>query len=278
VPPYDRAMSRSPLRVLPSTPAAGPADWVRLFCRAQLQLARAVGEEQLLDGLTWIHSRDFQPRPEANCVLDAAVDPGGDPAVLLAEADAAAGDCPVRRWTLNPSLPPDRTVPLAEHLTRSGWTANPLDVLRLSRHRTPTATHHPSLTVIPARAAFGPFRALMAGRFDDAAAVDVAMLQVDDPHVDAWVALQDGAAVASVGLLNDGETGTVIDVFVAPPHRATGIGRHLLARTLDAAARTGHRHVLAGVRRGSTGLFTAMGFDPVGQWTAYERAGDPAEP
>ena len=252
---------------LPVSAAPPTADLVRLFHRAQLQRARAVAEEVAIDGGTWLHNRDLQPLGDANCVLDAAVDPGQTAVALVAEVNRLSADCPVRRWTLNPSLPADRTRPLAEHLTRSGWVPNPLDVLHLSRL---TGTPRPAgdLTVIPARAAYGPFRRLMDDRYGDARAT-AAVQSLDDPHLDAWLALRDGTAVAVVSLLNDGEAGTVTDLYVSPPQRGRGVGGAMLGRALESAGRSGHRHVLAGAAAG--GLFAAVGFRVVGQWVRYER-------
>ena len=116
----------------------------------------------------------------------------------------------------------------------------------------------------------------MADRFSDPAARDAAMLHLDDPHVDAWLALRAGRPVAAVSLLNDGDVGCVRDLYVTPAARGRGIGRLLLDRALESAARSGHRHVLAGVAPGGTGLFAAAGFEPVGRWVRYERA-DPAK-
>ncbi len=257
------------LPVSAARPAASAADLVRLFHRAQLQRARAIAEETVLDGSTWLHNPDLQPLPDANCVLDAAIDPGSTAAELMAEVDRLSVDCPVRGWTVNPSLPRDRTNPLVDHLTHAGWVPHPLDVLHLSRVKG-TAGPVASLTVIPARAAYGPLRRLMDDRFGDRRA-DATIQSIDDPHLDVWLALRNGGPVAVVSLLNDGEVGTVTDLFVVPSERKRGIGRLLLGRAFEASGRSGHRHVLAGVEPGRTGLFAAVGFETVGQWVRYER-------
>ena len=210
------------LNVLPAKPV--PGDPVRLFHRAQLQLARAIATEAELAVGTWLHNADLQPLAAANAVLDAALPPGVDAASAVADADAAAGNCPIQSWTVNPSLPAERTAPLAAHLARSGWTAVTADVLRLSR-LTPAANAPTDLTILPVRSAYGPFRRLMADRFATAVEADAAELQLDDPHLDAWLALRAGAAVATVALLTDGEVGTVSDLYVAPPRPRPGVGR-----------------------------------------------------
>ena len=261
-----------PLTVLPAAPPA--ADPVRLFDRVQLQRSRAVAEEVRLDGGTWLHNVALQPLAVANCVLDAAVDAGGDPAAVVAEVEAASAGCPVQGWTLNPSLPADRTAPLAGHLGGLGRVPDPVYVLLL-RQLSINSRPPPELTVIPARAAYGPLRRLLDERFagdpQGALKVEAAELALDDSHLDGWVAMRGGAAVGLVHLLNDGETGAVTDLYVTPAQRRGGIGRHLLWRALEAGGRAGHRHVVAGVRPGGTGLFAAAGFAAAGRWVQYVR-------
>ena len=266
-------MPPTPLRVLAAPRTAGPTDLVRLFHRAQLQQSRALAEEVALDGATWLSNRDLQPLAAANCVLDAALDPGTTAAEFVATVDRLASDSPVRGWTLNPSMPPERTMPLSDHLVAAGWVPRALDVLHLA-HLRPTVIDlrpPPGLTVIPARAAYGPFRRLMGDRYDTEVQTEAAVLTLDDPHLDALLALRAGVPVAAVSLLGDGEVGTVTDLYVAPPERRRGTGRLLLARALEAGSRSGHKHVLAGVEPGATGLFAAVGFEAVGRWIQYQR-------
>ena len=268
---YDRVMP--PLTILPAAASVGPSDLVRLFHRAQLQRSRAVAEEVHVDAGTWLRNRELQPLPIANCLLDAALEPGGDPAPVVAEVTAAAGDCPVRGWTLNPSLPVDRTAPLADELARAGWVPRSSAVLRLRQLSSIDPRPPAGVTVVPARAAYGPVRRLSADRFATAAEVEAAVLALDDPHLDGWVALRDGRAVATVGLLTDGEVGTVTDLYVTPAERGRGVGRHLLRRALETGGRAGHRHVLAGAAPGAAGVLTGVGFEPVGTWVQFVQPG-----
>jgi GNAT superfamily N-acetyltransferase len=264
-------MGSTPLPVLAAPPTAGPDDLVRRFHRARHQQARILGDETVVDGGTWIHNPDLQPLPDANCVLDAAVDPGSTAVELVTVVAHLSANCPVRAWTLNPSLPADRTQPLADHLAHHGWVPHVWDVLHLPRLITATIAAVGGVTVIPARAAYGPLRQLWDGRFGDAR-VDAALMSLDDPHLDGWVALRNGNAVAAVSMLNDGETGIVTDLYVSPGERRQGLGRMMLGRALEASGRSGHRHVLAGVRSGEAGLFPVVGFRPVGRWVRFERA------
>ena len=261
-------MARLP--VLSAPTANDPAGLTRLFHRAQLQLARAVADEEPTDGGTRLRNPDLRPLPIAHCVLDAALDPGETPAAFVGRIDTDADD-PVRGWTLNPSVSPDRTGPLSDHLLATGWRAVTRDVLHLTRWRGEPADTPTGWTVLPTRAAYGPFARLAAERFATEVEADAAVRQWDDPHLDGWVALRSGVAVAAVSLLNDGETGTVADLYVAPAERGRGWGRRLLARSVEAGGRAGHRRLLTGVPVNSTALFATAGFTPVGRWTQYVR-------
>ena len=202
-------------------------------------------------------------------MLDATVEPGRDPADLVAEVDALAVNCPVQGWTVNPSSPADRTGPLIEHLTRTGWTPTAVDVMHLRQLRTSLDPTAPAgLTVVPVRAAYGPFRQMTAARTTTSMAVDVAELRFDDAHLDGWVAIESGRAIATVAMLTDGDVATVTDLYVAPPHRGRGVGRLMLARALEVGGRAGHRHVLAA---GPADVLTSVGFETVGRWVQYVR-------
>ena len=252
---------------MPPLPVLPPArsDPLRLFHRAMLQRSRAVAADEVtLTGGTWLRNPAL-PLPAANCVLDASIDPGGDPAAVVAQA--ADAHCPVRGWTLNPSLSPDRTAPLAEYLLRTGWHPAPLHVLRLDRLTAGERTLAADVTIVPTRSAYGPFRRLMADRFATAVEAEAAELLLDDAHVDAWVALRAGRPVAAVSLLNDGQTGTITDLYAAAAH--ADLAGPMLRRAAEAAGRAGHALLLAAAA--DVAAYAAVGFTPVGQWVQYVR-------
>ena len=112
------AMPTTPLRVVAAPPAA---DAVRLFHRSQLQWARGVAEEVPVDGGTWLRNPDLQPLADANCVLDAALDPGETVAAWADRFAAIAVDCPVARVDVEPVVGgrphgPDRRTPDPDRL------------------------------------------------------------------------------------------------------------------------------------------------------------------
>src|SRR5437868_1200597 len=73
---------------------------------------------------------------------------------------------------------------------------------------------------------------------------DASLLHLDDPHYDALLALKDGAAVASIGVLAVGEIGRIDEVYVAEQHRRQGLGRVMMNRVLEICARSLFKHVL----------------------------------
>ena len=95
---------------------------------------------------------------------------------------------------------------------------------------------------------------------------------LDDPHWDALLALEDGRAIAGVGVLAVGELGLVEQVYVAPTHRRRGIGRVMMGRALEICARAQFRHVFLSVSASNEpakGLYRNMGFERIGETVAY---------
>jgi ribosomal protein S18 acetylase RimI-like enzyme len=136
------------------------------------------------------------------------------------------------------------------------------------------------LKVIPTRASFRHARELAeeAARqwSNDATVVnqlaEKAMLQLDDPHCDSLLAIQDGAAVARVDVLAVGEIGRIDEVYVAEPMRRRGIGRMMVARALEICGRSLFKHVLLACDATNTpaqALYAGLGFRKVGELARY---------
>lgn len=321
-----------PLPVLSAARAATDADLLRLFHKTERAWAEHLGEATQLDAGVAVVAADLPGVWDGNRVLEAAVPPGWTPADAVAEVEAhfaattaaadgedaagttdgppAIGVRPPSRcgeWVLNPSAPPDRTAPLADHLLALGYTAVTNDVMALGPADRPVMAPPTGVTVLPARAAFRHARALAAEaaaeRFtaghapasgcaageavaggavtevavaDDAIAgwAEAHLRHLDDPHVDALLALRDGRAVGRAAVLAVGDVGRIDDVYVAPNARRQGVGRLLLARALEVCARSVFRHVLLGVppdNFAAIALYRSFGFRKVGTTTAYWR-------
>ncbi len=262
-----------PLPVLPHATSATPQSLVRLFHQSQLEWCRHVGTEFVHDAGTFIHSKDRPDVPDANCFLEARILPGTLPEQLLNDADSIARELgsAVRLLTLSPALSSEQDQSLADALARRGWQTQLQDILLLRRYQ--TRRFKPvGLTVIPARAAFQQYEKLMTLAFPgDRQAVEAAMLHLDDSHFEASLALQDGKAVATIGLLTSGEIGTVRQWYVAEPQRRRGIGRSMLEQTIDLCGRATLRSVMIAVPADCPvkSTLSSLGFEKIGEYIAF---------
>jgi ribosomal-protein-alanine N-acetyltransferase len=98
------------------------------------------------------------------------------------------------------------------------------------------------------------------------------MMHLDDPHWDALLALKDGTAVATLGVLAVGEIGRIEQVFVSPEHRRRGIGRTMMSRALEICARSLFKHVFLSCDGDNTpaiALYKELGFTKIGEIVSY---------
>ena len=249
----------TPLTVLKTSSASSPEQLVRLFHQSQLEWARHLGEETELDFGRWIDG--------PNCLLDAFPLPGMKASDLI-------GEMASRSWegcSLNPSAAKEQTAPLVDALLTAAWTACPLNILYRNQ-KTDLAANQAidGLKIIPARASYRHYRQLMEDR--DSTNTDTAMSHLDDSHFDVLLALKDGNAIGSIGVLTSGEVGTIREWYVTPPQRHSGVGRLLLTRALEIAARGMLRHVMIGLPDSTDpaqGLCQTAGFQIIGQWASF---------
>ena len=222
-----------PLSVLHARGEVRPEDLVRLYHRTELHWTRNLAEELPLDVGVAFFNKDLPGVWDANRVLDAAVPEGTSPEDAVAEVERTfAGEgAACRAWVMNPSAPSARTAPLAARLLSQGWEADPVDVLHLAaapRAREEGEGGAAGLTIIPARASFRHARQLAeesAGRWGEPQVAEADMLQLDDPHWDALLAIENGAAAGRAGVLAVGDVGRIDGVYVAAAHRRRGVGR-----------------------------------------------------
>ena len=188
-----------PLPILQGGREASRDDLVRLFHRTELHWTRHVAEEAPLDVGTAFSNPELSNIWYANRVLDAAVPEGTTPADAAEEVRQHYHARGARCWqfVMNPSAPPARTAPLAEHLAAGGWVKEAFDILHLAGV-TPAAApprETAGLTIIPARASFRHARALeeVASRiWNEPQLVEASLAHLDDPHWDALLALKGG--------------------------------------------------------------------------------------
>ena len=269
-----------PLPILNDPTDPTPDNLVRLYHRAVLHFTRHLGEETALDAGTAFTNPDLPDVDDANTLLDAKVPEGSKSGEVLREVEdhyrAAGVRC--RSIVPNPSAPAALTEPLVEHLLAAGWTRHAADIY----HRAGPPPRPPGsaagLTVIPARASFRHAQALAeqgAAEAGNPRLAAAALAHLDDPHWDALLALRDGAAVATVGVLAVGDLGAIDGLYVAAPFRRQGVGRSMLDRAMEICARSLFKHVMLSVPPGNTPaarLYESFGFRVVGQVASYRCA------
>jgi len=197
-----------PLPVLPNAAASSPADFIRLFHQSQLEWCRQLGEETQLDFGRWISNPALGGCDDANCLLDAFLVPGFSAAQLLTEMDdrCRRAGTPWRRCSINPSMPIDRTAPLIDALQNSGWKCSSLELLYKNKGNGDLfrpAFPATKLTIIPSRASYQHYRQLIDQR--EPGTADIALMHLDDPHVDSLLALRGGEAVGCISVLTTGQ-------------------------------------------------------------------------
>jgi len=263
-----------PLPVLPNASASSPADFIRLYHQSQLEWCRHLGEETELDFGRWICSPALGESEDANCLLDAFLTPGISATQLLSEMDdrCRRAGTTWRRCSLNPSMPAGQTAPLAAALLNAGWKPSSQELLYKKKGDSPL--FQPSdLTIIPSRASYRHYRQLMDER--EPGAAEIALMHLDDPHVDSLLALRGGQPVGCISVLSTGEFGTLREWYVAAHHRRTGIGRLLLNRALDICARGLLRHVMIAVPSSSDfsgKICMARGFASIANVLSFSRS------
>ena len=273
-----------PLPILKTTTDASPEALLRYFHQTELQWTRHTSQETQLDVGMAMHNAELRRTHAANRVLDAAVseDLSAAEAVRLVDVHFAEVGSTCWQWVMNPSAPAVRTLPLVEYLSSLGWRRDACDVMYVDRMPTaPIAipSDH-GLTIIPARASYKHARQL----YEEAAAdwntpelADADVLHLEDPHVDALLALKDGRAVAHAGVLAAGEIGRIESVYVTEAMRGRGIGTLMISRAMEICARSLFKHILLGVaphKANAITVYQKFGFRKVGEFIAYQRPRD----
>ncbi len=102
--------------------------------------------------------------------------------------------------------------------------------------------------------------------------VDAANERLDDQRVDAFVAMVAGKPAGMCTLLQIGDVGRIVDVYVLPAHRRAGVAtalvRYVIAITKRLAARVVCVEIPLDDAAGK-GLFTALGFIDVGRTVEF---------
>jgi len=265
------------LPILTHRPPPEPADLVRFYHRTELHWAQQLGDETQLDVGTAFANPRLAHEFDANQVLDASLPDGLPPveAVEIVRRHFAERGARCLAWVMNPSAPPDRTTPLAEHLLALGYALRGCDIMYLAGSPASPIEEVAGLTIIPARASFRHARQLAEMLAREWTAPDLPeslMLHLEDPHTDSLIALRDSEPVALVAVLTVGEIGCIEHLYVAAPHRGHGLGRTMMSRALEICARSLFKHVFLGVDDDNVAartLYERSGFRKIGRLQAY---------
>ncbi len=267
------------LPILQGSAAASNEGLIRLFHRAALDWSRHLGEETALNVGTAICNPELATVSQANRVFDAMVPEGMAPDEAVDEVELHFEDrgSVCGGWVLNPSAPPAQIDELGAAALSEGYTKVETDVLILGKANIAPPREVPGLTIIPARASFKHYRELAehdAVAWKTPKIADASLLHLDDPRYDALLAIHDGKAVATIGVLSMGEAGVIEDVLVLQSHRGRGIGRIMLARALEICARSSFKHVMLDVDPSNppaVKLYHDAGFVSLGKFVRYLR-------
>lgn len=273
-------MTGQPLTVLGK---AAADDLPRLFERVNRRWAEQLAEPETLEMGVAIVNAKLAGVAAANQMMEASlpVEMNAAQAVQAAEDHFAAAQSVCRQWTINCSLDATAAAPLATALLQAGYRRIEHDILRLHQANPAAEENLPGLQIIPARASYRHVTQLAEEKYlssgNDAdltrQRVETEITRLDDPHFDSLIALRDGRAVGTVGVMAVGELGYLNGPWSSPRARGQGIGKLLLARAMDICARALLRHVFAELDPACplAGTLRAAGFVSVGKWVFYRK-------
>lgn len=251
---------------------------MRLFHRTELHWARQVAQDETaLDcGMALINPALPLVR-EANQVFEAFVPDGmtpGEVVEMIGEPYGAAG---VRclKWTLNPSMPPQRIQPLEAHLLEHGFRWECCDLMYLKGRPAGAIEEVAGIKIIPARASFRHARQMaeeVVAHWNTPGLVEAMMMHVEDPHTDALLALKDAQAAALLMVQAVGDLGCIAALHVSERCRGEGLGRTMMSRALEICARSLFKHVFLTVdptNATAIALYRKCGFEKIGDFAFY---------
>ncbi len=269
-----------PLPILQANREPTADDLVRLFHRTELHWTRHLGEEAALEVGTAFTNPQLRDVHDANRMLDAAIPDGASAEAAAEEAQRHFAGLGTRcwKWAINPAAA-EKADPLRQQLVSSGHRMTAAEILHLEGAPAVTVREVAGLTIIPERASYRHARQLAQEGADECGhgpqMVEAHLLHLDDPHWDALLALNDGRAVGSVGVLASGDIGRIDELFVSREFRGRGIGRTLMSRALEICARSLFKHVLLSVvkeNRAAQELCRSLGFRRIGEFVEYRAA------
>ncbi len=266
-----------PLPILSAAQAASPEDLIRFFHRIELHWTRHLAEETVLDAGTAFANPQLPNVSDANRMFDVSLPEGMTPQQAVEEANAHFDQqgTRCRSWVMAPTSDPAVRRQMIDHLFSLGYVQASFDILHLAQQPASAIREVSGLTIIPARASYKHYRILaeeLAAEYQTPEFAEAVMLHLDDPHVDALLAIRDGKPAAFAAVLAVGEIGGVQEMFVSAPFRQQGIGRTLMSRAMEICARSLFKHVFVGVHSDNpagVALYSRFGFRKIGEFAYY---------
>jgi len=252
-------------------------DLLRLFDQAESRWVEHLGQPEAMEVGTAYANRLLANVADANHVRDVTLPEAMSPgrAMRLVEAHFQSRETRCAYWQTNRSVPDGRTLAIIEHLLAVGFSRRTADVMRLARMPIVDVIAPADVKIIPARASYRHVREIageLAREFGAAQAVEAAVLHLDDPHWDALLAIRDGKALATGGVLTVGEVGRIDGLYVSPPSRGQGLGRLMMLRILEICRRATLRHVMLALDPGNqvaSRLLANLGLEKIGETIRY---------
>jgi len=168
---------------------------------------------------------------------------------------------------------------MVEFLRARGFAPDPIDIMYLRRRLSGAGIGAADkLQVIPARASYRHAEAIARENVEELwpgleQLVQARIRRLDDGHFEAMLALENGRAIAGLGILTVGEIGRIENVYVSKDWRRQGIGRLMMIRALDSCARSLFKHVFLSVdptNAPAIALYQSLGFERIGQMICWK--------
>jgi len=266
------------LPIITYSPPTTPADLLRHYHKVVYDLSLSHSESEPLDAGVAISNPKLSTSDAANRMYDAMQPPGATPDATVASVDrhfaSLGGMC--LGWVLNPSLP----VPteLVTALESRGFVRRSRTVFHWTPRSRSDVKDVITTQILPARSAYRQARDLAevyASASGIPAMVELTMAHLDEPRFDAFLAMREGVAVASIGVMAAGELGLIDDFFVAPVAcDDASLARTIMGRAIELCRRSTFSHVFLSAPRDDPkmqALANAFGFEGIGEYVEYVR-------
>lgn len=250
-----------------------------LLRSSQAYAAQLCEKETLSGGIAYYCDR-FGDLPAVNQFREVLLADGADASAVCAQAEQWFADRGLRcgRWA---PAEHQSIAPLEKWLAPRGFARRELAALVLTEWREWEPA--PRVRVVPARAARAAYRTTWLADGASSVATFMALRadahneRLDDPQLDAFVALADGQPAGRCDLYQVGDICRVLHFAVLEGHQAGGADRALLGHVLTLARRLAMRHVYTQVdirRPQRIALLEEAGFVRDGTLVEFCREGD----